>query len=206
MLVLDEGEDGYRGNFIRLHSGGQAGPDRVGTGKCLVQGNLFVSELDSPRALLIEACRDLTISGNKFVNGRIHAIPHCPARQINVTDNELQFHGGEAANAIGVTNIGVSGLIKGNTLSWEHDGPPEGEDAPAILVRGTGEEDHVVVQNVVRGWPTAIQCEAAEPTGVGPRFVLRDNTVDGDLILPPSESVARVVEQGTLDLRAAATP
>ncbi len=200
LLVLDEDQELYQGNFIRLHSGGQAGPDRFGTGKCLVQGNLLVAEVAKPRALLIEACRDVTISGNKFVNGRINTNPWDQGRRIVVTDNEFQFHGGEAVNAIEVVSKGVMAVVKGNLLNWEHAGTPEGKDAPAILVRGTGERDQTVLQNLAQGWPTAIQCEVAEPTDAGPRFILRDNTVDGAVLLPPSPPACRVVEQGTLNL------
>jgi hypothetical protein len=31
--------------------------------------------------------------------------------------------------------------------------------------------------------------------------VLRDNTVDGDILVPPTEPPCRVIEQGNLDLR-----
>jgi hypothetical protein len=202
LLVLDQGEKVYKGNFIRLHSSGRAGPDHFGTGKCLVQGNLMVSEVESSRSLLVEACRDVTIADNKFVNGRINTNPWDEARRIQVTDNEFHFTDGEAVNAIEIVNKGVSGVVKGNVLTWEREElPAKADETPAILLRAMGTKDQIVAQNIVRGWPTAVKAEAAAPNGKGPRFVLRDNTVDGDILVPPTEPPCRVIEQGNLDLR-----
>jgi hypothetical protein len=204
LLTLDQGEKIYKGNFIRLHSSGRAGPDHFGTGKCLVRGNLMVSEVEGSRSLLIEACRDVTVSGNKFVNGRINTNPWDEAYRITISDNEFYFHNGEAVTPIEIVNKGVSGIVKGNVLTWECETLPEtAATVPAILVRGTRNRDQIVAQNIVRGWLTAIQAQNATPTGSGPRFVLKDNTVDGDVIVPPTEPLCRVIQQGNLDLRSA---
>jgi hypothetical protein len=160
----------------------------------------MVSEVGAPRAVAVEACRDVTFSGNKFVNGVIDANPWVTIRRITVQDNEFHFRNGEPATAIKLVSRGADALVQGNTLLWEHPETTAPQDVPAILLRGTGARTLLALHNTVRGWPTALACEVVEPSGPGPRFVVRDNTVDGRFLLPDGDTPCRVLEQGTLDL------
>lgn len=77
----------YLGPFIRLHHGPPNPEDRYGAGAVHITGNLFVSELTQrSSAITIQRGRDVTISGNKFINGRIDKVDQ---GRLTVTGNEF---------------------------------------------------------------------------------------------------------------------
>jgi hypothetical protein len=62
----------YLGSFVRLHHGPSNKEDRYGAGTTFITNNIFLNELTQvTKGIDIQSGRDVTISGNKFVNGRI---------------------------------------------------------------------------------------------------------------------------------------
>ncbi|WP_269522568.1 glycosyl hydrolase family 28-related protein [Coraliomargarita parva] len=63
-------ESKFLGQFIRVHHGQHNPEDRYGNGSMLIEGNLFVNELENrPSGISLEAGRDVMFSNNKVVNG-----------------------------------------------------------------------------------------------------------------------------------------
>ena len=81
VAIHDEGDDIYKGQFVRMHSafGSQSG-------KTIISGNLFVSHLKEPRFIKVDECRNLVITGNEFVNGGILTNPYGGGK-LTVTNN-----------------------------------------------------------------------------------------------------------------------
>lgn len=72
LFTFDEGEDRYKGGFIRVHSPGSS--DHFGNGEVLITGNQMVNETSRPVGIGIEACRNVVVSGNTMRNGIIGTI------------------------------------------------------------------------------------------------------------------------------------
>ena len=193
--------ESYHGNFIRLHSGGKGTTDEYGTGHCLVSGNLMVCELDEPRALVIEACRDVTIDGNKFQNGRIHTNDWDAGRRICLTNNEFTTNLATAYTPLKLVHKGAELQVINNRLRWDRPAEVTGEEAPAMLIRNKDQAEQFIVGNLIRGWATSLATLTPKSGEAIPLVVLRDNLVDGAFGLDPEVRPTSLIEEGNVDLR-----
>jgi len=201
LITNDSAPESYRGNFIRLHSGGKGTTQEYGTGHCLVTGNLMVSELDEPRALVIEACRDVTIDGNKFQNGRIHTNPWDHGGRVSVTNNEFTTNVPTAYTPLKLVHVGAELQVMNNRLLWERPAEVTGEDAPAILVKSKGQGEQFLIGNLIRGWTQSLATLAAKDGDAVPLMVWRGNFSDGVMAFDAAARPGRVIDDENVDLR-----
>jgi len=197
LLVLDEGDDQYKGNFIRLHSGGKRGPDHFGAGKALISGNLFVSEVNGNRMIQIEACRDVDISGNKFVNGWIETHQWLTSRRITILNNTFEHNLPGNYPSIRLLSKDLKGIIRGNIFRrTRNESEPAPEHAAIYIATGDRNRRHVIEGNYMEGWTHAVSCKPEVWSGGPARYVIRNNSVSGaiNLIGPQKGYKAHVAD------------
>lgn len=199
--VLDEGDAKYKGDFVRLQCPGED-PDHFGTGQALISGNLFVSELkDKVPRINVEACRDVTIAGNKFTNGRITTINN--SRYVTIANNDFVCNLVSPYSCVSVGGGGArQDTITGNTFRRTVAGNDGGKNQAAIVTVGSNYNYpvlHRVESNSVDGWPHAIAC-TSRAKNKKPRFIIRNNAVTGDIrLIGPVASYRKFVD-GNLDM------
>ncbi|MDP0500106.1 MAG: right-handed parallel beta-helix repeat-containing protein [Verrucomicrobiota bacterium JB022] len=104
----------YLGPFVRLHHGPYSEQDPYGAGTVHISSNLFVNELSGRSTpLTIQASRDITISDNKFINGRVDKFG---AGSVSVLNNEFVSRLGFDDLAISVRGEVEKAIIRGNTI------------------------------------------------------------------------------------------
>ena len=205
IMNLNEGDDMHKGMFIRLHSGGQP-PHRSGTGKAFISGNHFVSEISNKkhhttlnRLIQIEDCRDVTINGNKFVNGWIRTAPWCRSGKITIMNNEFDNSLAGNGPAIRIDSKGTEAIIRNNIIrkSAAEDNPLF-KDA-AIHILADQDKQIIVEGNLIDGWRNSISCKPKNPTGKPSRYIIRNNTISGSIDFLGLEEQFRKHDLGNLN-------
>lgn len=170
LMVLDEGDKVYQGNFIRLHSPGKN--NHFGNGQVTITGNQMISELkDRTRYISIESARNIMITGNTFKNGSI--------KVSGLADRVTIFENNFESSLPGFSSIlmaygGKRHVIKGNSLIF--DGTSG--DVPAISLSG-GEKVKVIVDgNLIENWRVAISGAGSKGCPMG---VVIGNRTDGKI-------------------------
>ena len=219
LLVLDQGGQGYQNNFMMLQGPGKLG--NFGAGKAHISGNLFVNEVRTPlicgwsnepwpgvskgsamRMVVIESCRDVNISGNKFVNGGIGTIEHSGRVVIANNDFELDFP--YEPRCITLRGGMVEGIVRNNVFRRvprmvvaDDDGKatPAADvergaampKEPVILALAIDGRARTIEGNYADGWTRGIMCYA-DIKDQPARFIVRNNTLSGDVsfVGPPS--------------------
>ncbi len=224
-------QSGYWGGFFRFHHGPGKAEDYAagsdyGGGSAMVSGNLFINELtDRVRGALFESGRDVTISGNKFVNG---CIRKSGAGTVSILSNE--FISRMPVEHQMVSPNGSEMYIMGNVMRYlgggkrmelkevAADGTDEAVNAQAdekllkknaaILMeapkRGGLLQRLVVKGNVIAGWTDeAIHLEYASPAPgyAVPGVLIRDNDIEGAIRVLGDPASYRLLEFGNSDLR-----
>ncbi|RRJ95685.1 hypothetical protein Ga0100231_016750 [Opitutaceae bacterium TAV4] len=201
VLVRDESmEDGgrysaystpapYQGGLIRLHAA--ASPSGSGTGSALITGNLLVNELTNrPRAVSIEAGRDVLFTNNKIRNGSLRV--KSGAQRVAVTGNEFSMtipHTGAWLNfapAVG------EAIIKDNL--FKNTRPLETRSPTELLILAEAAEPRrnknaplpspplrIIEGNIIQGFPLALHVRASTPPENPARILIAANTLDGAL-------------------------
>ena len=191
IMTLDQGDDRYKGYFIRLHSGGKMKPDQVGTGKAFISGNLFVSEVKNKkhqgdtlnRMIQIEDCRDVTISGNKFVNGWIRTAPWCRSYKITIMNNEFDNSIAGNGPAIRLDSKSLEGIVRNNIIrKTAAEDNPLFKDA-AIHILADPKKRMIIDGNIIEGWKNSISCKPKNPNATPARYIIKDNMVSGTISL-----------------------
>ncbi|MDR1281699.1 MAG: right-handed parallel beta-helix repeat-containing protein [Opitutaceae bacterium] len=127
----------YLGPFIRLHHGPANKEDRYGAGSVHIDGNLFVSELtERSTAITIQRGRDVTISGNKFINGRIDKVDQ---GRLTIMHNEFVSRLPCEDLIVNVKGRADTVLIKDNILRRETPIEADADDAVAAETRKAAE-------------------------------------------------------------------
>ncbi|RRJ95399.1 right-handed parallel beta-helix repeat-containing protein [Opitutaceae bacterium TAV4] len=127
----------YLGPFIRLHHGPANKEDRYGAGSVHIDGNLFVSELtERSTAITIQRGRDITISGNKFINGRIDKVDQ---GRLTVMGNEFVSRLPFEDLILNVKGRADTVLVKDNILRREAPIETDAADTTAAEARKTAE-------------------------------------------------------------------
>ena len=207
IMTLDQGDDRYKGYFIRLHSGGEMKPDQVGTGKAFISGNLFVSEISNKkhhttlnRLIQIEDCRDVTISGNKFVNGWIRTAPWCRSGKITIMNNEFDNSIAGNGPAIRIDSKGTEAIIRNNSIrKTAAEDNPLFHDA-AIHIVADSDQLVIIDGNIIDGWKHSISCKPKNPMGDVSRPIIKDNMVSGSIDFPGAKYVFQKHIGDNLDL------
>jgi len=199
IMTLDEGDDRYKGHFLRMHwwvtpgqtDTGKAGitGNLFGTGKALVSGNLFVSEVSSKksagdtlnRMIQIEDCRDITISGNKFVNGWICTLPQKTSQKVTITNNEFDNRLAGNGPAIRIDSKGTEAIIRNNIIRRSGDETDPGFKDAAIHILADPDKQMIIEGNLIDGWQHAISCKPKNPAGKQSRYIIRNNTISGSI-------------------------
>ena len=190
IMVLDEGDDRYKGMFVRLHSGGKMGPDKVGTGKAFVSGNLFVSEVISKkhqgdtlnRMIQVEDCRDITISGNKFINGWIRTAPWCRSGKVTIMNNEFDNRLASNSPAIRIDSNGTEAIIRNNIIRLVQgaESKPGFKDAAIHILASSGKR-MIIEGNIIEGWLNSISCKPKKPKAAPAKYIIKNNSITGNI-------------------------
>lgn len=230
ILIRDEGEPRYRRNFMELHGPGKQG--NFGAGKAHVSGNLFVNESRTPvvcgwsnepwtgvsrdsamRMLVIESCRDVNISDNKFVNGGIGTVEH--SGRVLIANNDFEIDYPYEPRCVTLRAGMVEGIVRNNVFRrvprlvvGADDGAKPAADAargaamakePAILALAMSGRSRVVEGNYIDGWARGIMC-SADTTDEPARLIVRHNTLSGDIALVGPAAAFRKYVADNLDL------
>ena len=191
IMTLDEGDDRYKGMFIRLHSGGKMRPEQVGTGKALISGNLFVSEVRNKkrggatlnRMIQIEDCRDVTISGNKFINGWIRTLPWARSYKVTIINNEFDNSIAGNGPVIRIDSKGTEAIIRNNIIrKTAAEDNPLFKDA-AIHILAASKKRIIIDGNIIEGWKNSISCKPKNPNATPARYIIKDNMLSGTISL-----------------------
>ena len=197
----------YLGPFIRLHHGPYNEGDHYGAGTVFIDNNLFVNELDQRATdISIQDGRDVTITGNKFVNGRVNKFG--PGK-ITVMNNEFVSRLDFEQSCVTVSRKTGMAIVKGNVFRREQklntvDGMrskaselnsvpyflfTEGENIEgdkfettdnAAVVLSPGSDFFGLVQdNFIYGWKDAVK--GMLPAGKKASVSVMDNTTDGKI-------------------------
>ncbi len=199
----------YQGGLIRLHSAGS--PSGSGAGSAIITGNLLVNELTNrPRAINIEAGRDVFLSGNKIRNGSLRVKPG--AGRVTVTGNEFSMtipHTGAWLNltpAVGEVII-KDNLFK-NTRPLANRSPTEllllAEAGPPRRSKNSTTplepRLRIIEGNTIQGFPLAIYARAMPAAEAPSRILIARNTTDGILRFDGQRTDVRLAIEGNLDL------
>lgn len=191
----------YLGPFVRLHHGPKNPEDQYGSGSTLIANNLFINELTQRTTdLSIQEGRDVTVMGNKFINGRVSKVN---AGKLTVIDNEFISRLEYQPTCIDVSKGADVVIVKGNVfrkeairvkttqeesqselndvpyfLFNEDDGEdqPDPVDAPAIKLAASVKFFGSVQDNLIYGWKQAIKGELKH---VEASMVVSNNTTEG---------------------------
>ena len=219
IMVLDEGDDRYKGHFLRMHwwlPPSQADPGKAmasghlfGTGKAFVSGNLFVSEVGGKkcagdtlnRMIQIEDCRDITISGNKFVNGWIRTLPQKTSRKVTIVNNEFDNRIAGNGPAIRIDSKGTEAVIRNNIIRKTAAETDPGYKDAAIHLLADPDKQIIVEGNIIDGWRHAISCAPKNPDGKPSRYIIRNNTISGSMDFLGQPEQFRKHDAGNLNPR-----
>ncbi len=224
-------QSGYWGGFFRFHHGPgnaddyAAGSD-YGSGTAIVSGNLFVNELtDRVRGVSLESGRDVTISGNKFVNGCIRKsgtgtvsvlsnefVSYMPVEHqvVSVGGNEMFVSGNVMRYIGGGKRMQLKEMAADGTDAAENalDDEKLAEKLPAVYMklphRGGILKRLIVKGNTIAGWTDAsmrLEFPALPPRTVKPDVLIRDNDVEGAIMTLGDPANFRLLEFGNADLR-----
>jgi len=201
VMILDDGDDRYKGGFVRLHCPGED-PDHFGVGQALIEGNLFVSELKGKLPTVnIEACRDVTITGNKFTNGRITTCNN--SRHVTIVNNDFVCNVPGNYSCIIIRPGGaLQDIIRGNTFRRQTNENAPGASHVAIFTIGDNFNYpvlHLIETNFIDGWRHSITC-VSRARNKKPRFVLRNNSISGKITLIGSPASYKKLVEGNLSV------
>ncbi|EIP98327.1 hypothetical protein OpiT1DRAFT_02783 [Opitutaceae bacterium TAV1] len=193
VMVEPEGDPVYQGHFLRLHS---ANARSFGNRKILITGNQFVAREGKPRVITIEASEDVTLSGNKLVNGQINMVN--TSQEVLVLNNDIKntlpgnYHAVRGAQ--GVKRL----IIKGNVFRREaNEGNPLPAEA-AIAQFFLREGRAIIENNVIEGWKYAAWT-GTPPNGEG-SAVFRNNDITGELVQDRTINDKKLFRHGNLNL------
>ena len=208
VLVLDEGDDKYKGNFVRLHSGGS--PNTYsGVGKALITGNLFISEVRNKKGegdtlnrwIQIEDCRDLTISGNKFINGWIRTLPWAKSNKVTIINNEFDNRIAGNGPAIRIDSKGTEAIIRNNIIrKIAAEDNPAFKDS-AIHILANPKKRIIIDGNIIEGWKNSISCKPKNKGGDRVRFIIKDNMVSGTINLLGMKALFKKYVKDNINLK-----
>ncbi len=219
----------YLGPFVRLHHGPSNEEDMYGAGTVMISGNLFTNELSTRTVdVSIQAGRDVTVSGNKFINGRVNKFG--PGK-LTVMDNEFVSRLEYDPLTINVMARGTEmAIIKGNVFRKEapvmvtdrdaasseankvpyflftDDDPgaeaEEGaitEDMPAISISATTPFFGLVEDNAIIGWLQAVEA-SVRPNIADAAMIVIGNTTDGFIDVEAANPDATVQVEGNVTI------
>ena len=209
ILVLDEGDDWYKGPmFVRLHSGGMP-PNRSGIGKALITGNLFVSEVRNKmgqggtlnRMIQIEDCRDVTISGNKFINGWIRTLPWAKSSKVTIINNEFDNRIAGNGPVIRIDSKGTEAIIRNNIIrKTAAENNPAFKDS-AIHILAASKKRIIIDGNIIEGWKKSISCKPKNPNATPARYIIKDNMLSGTINLLGIKALFKKYVKDNLNLK-----
>ncbi len=204
IVVIDDVEkDIYKGDFVRMHH-----RKDVESGKSIITGNLFVNRLNKPRFVKLDKCRDVLISGNKFVNGGIKTNPYGGGR-MTFTGNTFISNLPEQESLIKVAKIVKEMTLRNNTFINRN--PKAKPSAPAIELEFTvtkklaNERPDAVSSpvyrqldgNSIRGWKVPVGMSA--PTGkCDAKVIFINNLYEGETQF--SSSITNITQQNNIKL------
>ena len=193
----------YKGDVVRMHH-----RKDVESGKSIITGNLFVNRLNKPRFVKLDKCRDVLISGNKFVNGGIKTNPYGGGR-MTFTGNTFISNLPEQESLIKVAKIVKEMTLRNNTFINRN--PKAKPSAPAIELEFTvtkklaNERPDAVSSpvyrqldgNSIRGWKVPVGMSA--PTGkCDAKVIFINNLYEGETQF--SSSITNITQQNNIKL------
>lgn len=193
VMVEPEGDPVYQGNFLRLHS---PNTRSFGNRKILITGNQFVAREGKPRVITIEASEDVTISGNKLVNGRISLTAQ--AQEVLILNNDIRNSLPGNYPVVGAVPGVRRLIIKDNVLRRDSN-----EEAPLAMEAAlsqilTRDGCTIVEGNIIEGWKySAWTGMMAEGSG---KVVFRDNNITGEILKDRNTKAARLFHYGSLNI------
>ncbi|MBC2595223.1 right-handed parallel beta-helix repeat-containing protein [Ruficoccus amylovorans] len=225
----------YLGPFVRLHHGPSNEGDMYGSGTVMITGNLFSNELSTRTTdISIQAGRDVTVSGNKFINGRVNKFG--PGK-VTVMDNEFVSRLEYDPLSVNIMPRGSDMVIvKGNIFRQEApimptdeqlasseaskvpyflftDDDPNAEaeegavtgDMPAISIEANGPFFGLVEDNAIYGWIDAISGQIRSNVAGASILVLK-NTTDGIITVDSSNPKSTALVENNTEIPAGLMP
>lgn len=227
----------YWGGLLRFHHGPKTPEDtaagsRYGAGKAIVSGNLLVNELhDQLRSIRVEGGRDVTITGNRIVNGWVFksgdARNQCSGGDVTILNNEFTSDLPLPHGIVGLGSGTGQAIIKDNVMRFSggsskaaevrqvaSDGKDEAEAATqdeklqvaqAAISNLAGAKTMtllVVEGNVIQGWTgDAIHLHAVARQADPLRLIVRGNSVEGAIRITGQAAWYRSAVANNLDLK-----
>ena len=204
IVVIDDVEkDLYKGDFVRMHHSKD-----VESGKTIITGNLFVNRLNKPRFVKLDKCRDLLISGNKFVNGGIKTNPFGGGR-MTFTGNTFISNLPEQESLVQIAKIVKEMTMRNNTFINRN--PNAKPSAPAVKLEFTvtdklakerpdavsGQVYRQLDGNSIRGWKIPVGMSA--PIGkCDAKVIFINNLYEGEPQF--SNSITDITKQNNIKL------
>ncbi len=195
VLVEPDGDPKFQGDFLRLHS---ATTKRFGNHRVLITGNQFIAREGKPRVLTIEACKDVNITSNKIVNGRIHL--RDISEELTIASNEIVNDLPGNYNALQAAP-GIRRLfVKDNTIRrLANEDTPLASEAALVNIAGRSGL-RVIENNTIEGWKYAAWTgKASYPLAA--TLVFRNNTLAGELLGSGKMDQKKIHVSGNLDLK-----
>lgn len=178
--IIPEGDEKYQGHFLRLHGPGSA--DHFGTGEALITGNLFVNDTTKAKRLSIEACRDVVIQNNKFMNGGISTINS--SRFVTITNNTFDSSLAEDFSCVNIAQGTLETTISNNIIKRIAAKDTVAPTKAAIAIAARPGALRIINDNQIRGWPAAINAETNDASNGIRRLIVRGNLVEGSITVP----------------------
>lgn len=170
----------YYGPFVKFHHGPSNPEDEYGVGSAMISGNLMINEfVNEVKDVAIQEGRDVTVSGNKIINGRVNKIGK---GDVVVIGNEFRSRAVPELTCITVSKGAESAVVKDNVLVREDGYSIGGYREPAVVLAAQSSFDALVSGNYVTGWRTSLSADFT--TNGQASIIVRDNVVDGQLNVP----------------------
>lgn len=190
----------YQGSLIRLHAAG--GAHKSGAGQILITGNLLVNELaDRPRRIGIESGRDVQITANKIRNGAIRT--KNGSGRLLIENNDFEMTIPHSSSWIYLAAGLDEGVARNNT--FRNSRPLESRSPTEFLIcaeadrgKATTGKLRVIERNLIQGFPLAIWGRAMSKVGQD-RFLIRNNTVEGEIRMEGVPSAYRGLFDGNIN-------
>ncbi|MDP0497789.1 MAG: glycosyl hydrolase family 28-related protein [Verrucomicrobiota bacterium JB024] len=225
----------YLGPFVRLHHGPSNPEDKYGAGTVMISGNLFSNELSTRTVdISIQAGRDVTVAGNKFINGRVNKfgpgkltvmdnefvsrLPFDPLTinimpkdsdmaiiKGNVFRKEAPVSNTDAQQAASEANKVPYFLFTDDDPGAEAEERAVSEDMPAISIEATCPFFALVEDNAIYGWMDAI-VGTIRPNVSAASILVMKNTTDGLIDVDSQNPKSTVVVEDNTEVPARLMP
>ncbi len=189
VVIEDIGHEIYKGQFVRMHSS-----HGTSSSKTIISGNLFVNHLKEPRYVKLDYCKNVLISGNKFVNGGILTNRY-GGGYATVTGNTFISTLDKQQTLISIARILTEFTFRNNTMINRNPKATPGEPAikfdftvtPKLVKERPGVDKAAAYRQVdgnsIRGWAVPIEFNAKSGKN-NTRVIFCNNMFEGAPVIP----------------------